>query len=50
MSDFGRGTCKIVGMLIGALLIVAATGGLHDPAHPCYSPSGEVLIVTTLDC
>lgn len=36
MSDFGKGTCRLVGIVLGALLAAGLTGGLDDPASPCY--------------
>lgn len=41
MSRFGLATCRLFGMLLGALLAVGLTGGLNDPAAPCYPECSE---------
>lgn len=41
MSNFGKATCRLVGLLLGVLLAVGLTGGLDDPASPCYGVAEE---------
>lgn len=41
MSDFGKHTLRWLGVLLGVLIGIGMTGGLDDPASPCYGVAYE---------